>query len=405
MEYALEKAIDFRKKLFNFLKEKETKKEFIKELEKYNLSETNSRFEEWFIFEKSFSEGQNLLDVFLLQELNNQDKELIISWKNYVFGIFKVKKEEKENYVLLDMLNNEKYHVEIKSYDKKLKVGEYIIARILPFFESYIFANSPYFLKTDSNDEIYKLVALFELEFPYSAFIDNKQKMETSYKIQFMEHDDFIEFFGSDEIIVEGKEINNKLQEFYHYRYFQKKDKEQGKTIAKVFREKFGTYPEIPHVEIPQYINDLDDVGIIYDKIEGLNFLPWYGVFKEIFRNENFKEITGYKECVLEYLKSDTISVLPFRRVLSEFPENTINVLKDVLDRKRFNMPDDWEKIMNKYKKSMLINSLNPSIISMTERTKAFLRTKKSEDFVGLNFSEGYNKFKDIFNIFDIINT
>ena len=55
MEYALEKAIDFRKKLFNFVKEKETKKEFIKELEKYNLLESNSRFEEWFIFEKSFS--------------------------------------------------------------------------------------------------------------------------------------------------------------------------------------------------------------------------------------------------------------------------------------------------------------------------------------------------------------
>ncbi|MFN8673874.1 MAG: hypothetical protein U0457_17565 [Candidatus Sericytochromatia bacterium] len=399
MYYSLNKALKLKDTFFNFIEDKEIKKEFNKEASKYNLK-NQIDFIEWFLFEKHFEEGQNLLDIFLLQNFPTEDNELMMSWKKYVLSIFKVKKEQDGVYTLLNMINNEKYLVETSSINIKLNIGDYVISRLLPFFERYIFSSNPYLLKTNSNDDIYRIVALFEVEFPNFAFIDNKNKMETSYKIQFLEHDDFIEFFGSDEIIVEGKEINSKLQEFYHFRYFQKKDKEQGKTIAKLFREKFGTYPEIPLVEIPDYITSLDEVGIIYDKIEGLNFLPWYGIFKEIFRNEDFKSIPGYKECVLEYLKSTTISTLPFKRVLREFPNNTINVFKDVLDRKRFSIPEDWDKAMLKYKKSILSNQLQPSVISMTERTKALLRTKKIEEYVGLHFSEGFNNFKSISEIF-----
>lgn len=403
MGYPLEKAVILRKELFCFLDDKEIKKELKKEALKENCDYKDGNFREWFLFEKTFSEGQHLIDIFLLKNLPNEDVEILLNWKKYVFSIFKIKKENPDSWVFLNMLNNEKYIVKKEPAQANFKLGDYMATRLLPFNKEYIFANNDNYivLKTSSNDDIYRMVALFELEFPNLAFIDNNNKMETSYRIQSLEHDDFFEFFGSDEIILEGKEIKEKLQEFYHYRYFQKKDKDSGKTIAKIFREKFSTYPEIPSVEIPDYITNLDEVGIIYDRLEGLNFLPWYGIFKEIFRRDDFKSIIGYKECVLEYLKSETISVLPFRRVLIEFPNNTAEVLKDVLERKRVSIPEDWEKIMNKYKKNIMSEALKPSIISMTDKTKALLRTKRIEEYTDLHLSKGYNSYKDIRVLFD----
>lgn len=403
MVYPFEKAMALRKELFSFLDDKKIKKEFKKEALKESQSAKDTNFREWFLFEKIFPEGQQLIDIFLLKDLPNEDVEILLNWKKYIFSIFKIKKENPDSWILLNMLNNEKYIVKKEVDSPILTLNDYLVTRILPFEKEYVFANNqkPFVLATTSNDDVYRVVALFELEFPHMAFIDNNNKMETSYRIQSLEHDDFFEFFGSDEIILEGKEIKEKLQEFYHYRYFQKKDKDSGKTIAKIFREKFSTYPEIPSVEIPDYISNLDEVGIIYDRIEGLNFLPWYGIFKEIFRREDFKSIIGYKECVLEYLKADTISGLPFRRVLIEFTNNTSEVLKDVLDRKRVSIPEDWEKIMNKYKKNIMSESLKPSVISMTDKTKALLRTKRIEEYTDLHLSTGYNSYKDIRVLFD----
>jgi hypothetical protein len=396
---SLDKGLELKDKFLAFAEDKEIKKEIKKEAEKEEIVEINGSFVEWFLFEKIYHAGSSVIDQFISQEHNQEEQWLVNSWKKFVFGIFKVKKEDKDNYILLNMINNHKYVVSKFSTKKQLKIGEHVIVRLIPFYETYLFTNVIITLAPNSNDELYALVAQFELDYPHSAFIDNQFKMEISYKIQALEYEDFVYFFGSDEIILEGDKIQDKLKEFYHYRYFQKKEKSTDKTISKIFREKYGTYPELPIIDLPKEILELGDVGVLYDRVEGLNFLPWYGIFIEIFKNENFQEIPGYKECVLNYLKSETISTLPFKKVLKKYPENTIVVLKDVLNKKKFELPEDFNKLMQKYKKSIILSSNEPSVIPMPERTKALLRSKKSEEFGSLHLFEGSNRYKDVFDI------
>ncbi len=372
-------------------------KEIKKEAEKENISQDDTYFQEWYLFENSYDQNKTAIDLYLEKDLSEDEKFFVENFKNYVLSIFKVKKDNGEDYVLLNLINNQKYCVKKDSTDQNLDIGEYVLARLIPFdTNNYFFTNTLCKINIESNDQIYSILAQFELDYPHSAFTDNKNKIESSYKIQELEYQDFVEFFGSDEIIVSGDEITEKLHEFYHYRYFQKKDKNTGKTIAKIFREKYGSHPSIPSIDLPTNLMELDEVGIVYDVIEGLNFLPWYGVFKEIFRNENFKEIPGYKECVNEYLKSDTISSLPFKKVMREFPENTVKVIKEILNRKRFNIPEDFNKLMVKYKQKTITRSLEPTLIPMPERTKALLRAKKTEEFSGLHFYEVSKKYRNL---------
>jgi len=396
----LNNALELRDLFFNFASE--NLKEIKKEISKDNI-EVNDRYIEWYLFEKIFSDGKLLIDEFLEKKtLTEEEKELISSWKKFVFGIFKVKKETDEDIIFLNMTNNIKYSVKKKSFSKSLKQGSFILTRLIPFHKDYIVANSLYKLGELSNDRIYNLVARFELDFPNTAFVDNQTKMEVSYRIQEIEYDDFVTFFGSDEIIVDGVEISDRLSEFYHYRYFQKKDLITEKTIAKLFREKYGTFPDLPIINLPEHILSLGDVGVLYDKLEGLNFLPWYGIFKEIFRTNDFKEIPGYKKCVMGYLESESISTLPFKKVLKQYPENLIEVFKDIFKRKRFRLPEDFNKIMLKYKHSYLDEFTVPSVIPVVQKAKALLRTKHPEEYINLHFNQPVNDYKDFYKMYEL---
>lgn len=396
----LEEILNLRDEFLSFYKNEKIKKELEKEAEKESI-EINNDFCEWFLFEKIFNDGETCFELFTLYVSEQSKIDVISSWKNFIFSIFKVKKITNDYYIVLNILNNTKYEVFKNSIKDNLEVGEYIFSRLLPIEDNkYIFTNNIQRIDTKSNDVIQSIAAKFELDYPHAAFTDNKLKTEVSYRIQFMEYDDFVDFFGSDEIIVEGSQIKDKLDEFYHYRYFQRKEKTTGKTIAKIFREKYGTYPELPIVQLPENIVKASYVGILYDKIEGLNFLPWYGVFREIFKNENFNEIPGYKQCVLQFLKSETISTLPFKRAVKDFPENSVRVFKDVLNRKNFELPEDFVKLMYKYKKAVMLKASEPSLIPIPEKIKALLRTKKTEDFVTVHLYESISTYKALYNLY-----
>ncbi|MEI2684904.1 MAG: hypothetical protein V9G14_00530 [Cypionkella sp.] len=97
-----------------------------------------------------------------------------------------------------------------------------------------------------AKNELYELVAEIQLQNPRMAFIDNKDRIEQAYRIQLDEYQDFVSFFGSDEVILNGTELPEKMREFYHYRYFQKRSQETGATIARAFQEKYHQLPPSP---------------------------------------------------------------------------------------------------------------------------------------------------------------
>ncbi|MFN4151047.1 MAG: hypothetical protein ACK4IX_08880, partial [Candidatus Sericytochromatia bacterium] len=121
---------------------------------------------------------------------------------------------------------------------------------------------------------------------------------------------------------------------------------------------------------------------------------------KKIFKNENFNEIPGYKQCILQFLKSETISTLPFKRAVKDFPENSVSVFKDVLNRKNFELPEDFVKLMYKYKKAVMLKASEPSLIPIPEKIKALLRTKKTEDFVTVHLYESVSTYKALYNLY-----
>jgi hypothetical protein len=87
----------------------------------------------------------------------------------------------------------------------------------------------------------------------------------------------FIEFFGSDELVLSPAEAAERLDAYYRHR-------RQAVHAAHPERRKpRRPDTDLPPVEWPAELADADTIGLIYDEIDGLNFYNDYGMLRELF--------------------------------------------------------------------------------------------------------------------------
>lgn len=337
-------------------------------------------FLDYFILEWKFANGDTIADSFIKEnkELAQQEKNIINNWKNGFSGIFLVKKISPDGFILLNLIENKEYKVKpITCPDSMniIKKRDFLLTRLLPLENYHIFSGATSCIAAKHKVQVFQLVTDFLKRCPSAVFAHNDKELREAYFLQEEEYNDFVEFFGTDEIILSGKEVQEKLKEFYHYRYFQKKDPVAKKTKAEQFQKKHGHLPPLPQSDFPAKLLEAEEIGVIYDKKEGLSFFAWYGIFKEIFSSENFKNIPGYKEIISGYLTSPSISALPFLRVAEHYKENAEKVFKDLFNTDNFIIPDDLYELLRKYKPDYKIHI--PSIIPVKGKIKDFLRSQK----------------------------
>ena len=382
----LNRADYLKCRLLEFSNEKRFEKERNKAwLERFRSKDIAIHYQEeyinfidYFILEWKLPRGGTVADVFIKKDKNitEEDKNIIIKWKKIISSIFQIKKTGKDTLVLFNLVNNKEYTVIVQpDLISRIKKGDFLLARIIPLNEYYMFSGGTNMIAEKYKLQVYQLVIDFLKRCPSAVFIDNEGDIEEAYLLQAEEYDDFIEFFGSDEIILSGKELEEKLKEFYHYRYFQKKEHKSKKTKAEQFLKKYGHLPTLPALNLPSRLLSTEEVGVIYDKKEGLNFFAWYGVFKAIFEVSDFEEIPGYKDLVMSYLTSPSISSLPFIRISQTHKENMENVFRVILNKENFSIPKDLDNILKKYKPNY--HNAIPGIIPTKGKIRNFLQSQK----------------------------
>ncbi len=336
--------------------------------------------QDWFALEYVLPDHRTILSHFI--EESRLETEIVIAqqWGIVLHGVFHVRQILGNNHFeLMNLVNDVAYTVAGKPEDElNLEKGEYILARLIPHQDYHLFSGVIDRLATRKKNEIYELVSEIQLTDPKMAFIDNLDRIEMAYQIQKEEREDFITFFGSDEILLNGSELEAKMKEFYHYRFFQKKQ-DNGNSIAKTFQDRYHQSPLPPQFDFIDNLEQEKDIGVIYDATEGLVLLLKYGRFIDIFQREDFKRIKNYRQLIIGYLDDNHISSLPFRRMAKKYPEQSVEVFKAVLKRKYFKLDKDLPKLIQRYKPMEQLIHLTPSTIPSSVRSKTFLRSLKSK--------------------------
>ena len=317
-------------------------------------------FFDWFALERPTRSGKTPLELFVEEERRKGMPEEVcrqlLRWKNVIEGLFEVRKLlDRDTILARELLSGREYVVKsnIPGFvAENLVPGQLLFSRIVPWYDHYYFSGVSTGYPPEAKEEILKLTEGVREEWPELTL--DKEELERALAAQEEIYRAFVEFFGDDEVVfATGREMAERMREFYRYYIFEHVWESTGKTVAQQAREE-GVEPQLPEEEYPPEFLEARDVGVLIDPKEGIFTLLRYGTFRRIFTEEDFESIPGYRQLIYDYLKEDSIPPLPFQRMVERYPEQAKKVFKAALHRRKFKLKRDFARLMRRYKRKWL---------------------------------------------------
>ncbi len=289
-------------------------------------------FQDWFVLQYELDNGKTVVRRFAehyKKYLSNDVRRLLEGWEVVIEGLFEIKDCNHDTSYMKNLINEREYTVYATSSMSKadLKPGDFVTARIVPAMDFHVFSGAVSIAQADGSLQqravMYKTAVEFQMKNPAKAFQDNEEKLQKSRQAVREQYDDFMNYFGTDEVFGSGREISQKYQTFFDYQVFEKINPDSGLTPAAFYGQDTGEVYKPPIAQLPEDVLESDDVAMLYDPEEGLSFLIQYRQFLDIFKNPD--PHLGHFEAedlVLEYLESEAVSDIPFRKVARKNPEN-----------------------------------------------------------------------------------
>jgi hypothetical protein len=365
---------DIRKMFVNYFqyvllkKEDALKKAFLKaSKEKYGdpmVIDSEDEFHEFtdnFVYSNRLPDNLTVIDRFVSETsgLTEKEKAIVLKWKDPVVGLFQVKRTLPDGFVAENLINEVDYTIKPTTipqrFEQLARPGAFFRAKIIPASDSeYIFSGVQKFLDI-SEKEMLKRVAELQMKNPQFAFRDNEEKIKRGFELQKKDRELFIEYFGNDEVLTEGKKLEDLMEGFMNYKL-----KKHDKPIPEGYRP--------PKIKLPEDLIKSNDVGIVFDEMSGQHYLVNYGLILNVFQSPDDLKIQRYKRDILTYLEDQTISPHVLKRLFFKSPQNAEFIIRKVLDRPEFSLEKDFDSLMDELKPSFKGKRIYPSILPMSPK-------------------------------------
>jgi hypothetical protein len=303
-------------------------------------------FQDWFVLQCQLDSGKTVIERFIEKHQNvisNDVRQLLLGWKQVIEGLFEIKDNTGGYWRLNNLINEREYRVypTVDMDGFKVNTGDFIAARIVPSRGFHTFSGAVSIVESGGSDEhraeVYKRAAEIQMRHPEWAFHGNEEKLQKSLQVTREQYEDFVDYFGSNEIFGTGKEIMQRYHDFFDFRIYEKKNPDTGLTPAQSYTNDTGSVYKPPELQLPKDVIRSTDVGMLCDPVEGIFFLIDYRQFIDVFENpEEQLGRTDAGDLVLGYLESDRVSDLPFRRVAQNFSDNFKQVISYYGDQEGF---------------------------------------------------------------------
>ncbi|MFH1253190.1 MAG: SEC-C metal-binding domain-containing protein [Candidatus Uhrbacteria bacterium] len=271
--------------------------------------------------------------------LNKEEESVIKEWQKEGFqSIFDILEITKDHLRLLDLVseaelivytNNDEFPSEFFPAAQEKK---FLLTNLLPVHGVWFLSGGQNFVGREHEETIFR--EFIQKQPPENCYRHNPEKLQKAFELQKEHYDCFVSTFGTDEVIVNGREVV-KTEETFFRAWSEKKN-----------------LPFNPiKIDLPSEILDSDEVGVVMDEKEGTHYFEEYGKFRNIFSED--KEITEEQEEIFKgYLINDEIPAFVFRRMKERYPERFRKVIKKFIPRSMFKLDPikDFDSLMNIYK-------------------------------------------------------
>ncbi|MEH2405650.1 hypothetical protein [Nostoc sp.] len=321
-------------------------------------------------------------------DLEGSDRDLIKSWHHSFIGLFAITNILPDGFELTNWLTDKRYIVKPNNTQtlqaiSRLKVGEILLTRISPVTDSYWMFSGPYTMMGKlGKPKLAVAIGNFKENYKSNLYSDAPDLLEEAWESVAQYHQQFVDFFGTDEITLPGYQLNKKIAQFQELiteKSFAAAGIDTSKSLAEVaeaagitdeeikaaaqefgadsnavsqmFNSKSGNSKMVmPKVDLPAELKKAEQVTALSDPRWGQIFLPTYSRIQAILSAEDWESIEGAEKLIRYYLEDKSINAFIWHRLAQQYPTQLERVLQKYLQRP-FSLESDLDALLQEFNK------------------------------------------------------
>jgi hypothetical protein len=308
--------------------------------------------------------------------LTRADRELVLDWAgNAVRGVFEVRavaRRDKAGEAVtgLNLVDDLDYRVYGLSHAPDGTApggtgpaeGGFFAATLLPLADddsAWLAAGDEISYPQADGRQVARLAIDLATREPDLVF-RNQDKATQGWTYMRKDREEFIAFFGSDELVLPAGEAEGRLNAYYRMR--------RDSALAARGRHRAVSEAGETTFVMPDGFFDFDTVGVIYDELDGFVVVPEYGLLQELFADPSRAADPACANVLRAYLREDSIPPLPLRRMVSAFPDNADAVFQRVLGNRAFTWEQHGLSLLRKRKPGYYAAEQTPGVAVLGDR-------------------------------------
>ncbi|MQS13091.1 hypothetical protein F7Q99_12550 [Streptomyces kaniharaensis] len=323
-----------------------------------------------FILRYRLPDGSTVVDRFVAgrRGLTEADREMLLGWRDPVEGIFEIRRKDGDAVVLLNLIDD----LEYRTYSNVGRVafrgvskGGFLHTCLVPVHSvdgAWLISGMMSSYPKSSATEIAQAALQLATEHPSLVF-RSPEKIEQGWRSMREDRTAFIEFCGSDELVLPPAETEERLNAYYRHRQeaavAEHPDRARGRRLPGL---------AFPAFELPRGLAESETVGAIYDEVDGLNFYPDYGMLRDLFADPALPGRRQHQDLLRVYLREESIAPLPLRRLAAAHPETVDEVFRKLLRKPGFTWDEHGEELLRRRKPWYYEQEPRPGVSVIGER-------------------------------------
>jgi hypothetical protein len=305
--------------------------------------------------------------------LSRADRDLVLDWaSNSVRGVFEVRavaRRDKAGEAVtgLNLVDDLDYRV--YGLDGAARVeGGFFAATLLPLTEddsAWLAAGDEIAYPQADARQVARLAIDLATREPDLVF-RNQEKATQGWTYMRRDREEFVTFFGGDELVLPTEEAEGRLNAYYRMR--------RDSALAARGRHRAVSDTGETTFVMPDGFFEFDTVGIIYDEVDGFVVVPEYGLLRALFADPALAADPVHANVLRAYLREDAIPPLPLRRMAAAFPGNVDAVFQRVLGNRTFTWQQNGAGLLKKRKPGYYEAERTPGVAVLSDRVMALAR-------------------------------
>jgi hypothetical protein len=309
--------------------------------------------------------------------LTRADRDLIGDWAaNHVRGVFEVRSIARRDSAgeaaialnLVDDLDYRIYGLAASPGPVTAEPGGFFAATLLPLAEDdsawLVSGDEIGYPKADAR-QVARLAIDLATREPDLVF-RNQEKAKQGWVYMRRDREEFVAFFGSDELVLPTLEAESRLNAYYKMR--------RDSALAARGRHRAVSETGETTFVMPEGFFEFDTVGIIYDELDGFVVVPEYGMLRAMFADPSLAADPQHANVLRAYLREDSIPPLPLRRMAAAYPDYVDAVFRRVLGNRAFTWRQNGDTLLKKRKPGYYETERAPGVAVLSDRVMALAR-------------------------------